>query len=378
MLRPGHPAVMVTTVVGALVVIGLVMILSASSVTSFATYGTSFVYFKKQLIWAGLGIAGFVLFATVDYHRWRKLGSMSFIATLIMLVAVVIPGVGVSVSGSARWLQLGPVQFQPSEFAKLALILFLADAYSRKKESTFTDYKRAMFPLVPVLVAIGALVMKQPDLGTTIILGSIGMGIVFAAGAPLRFIGPTMGAGAAAAVILALAEPYRRARVLTFLHPFDDQFKSGYQTVQSLIAVGSGGWFGVGLGASRQKWSYIPNSHTDFIFAIFAEETGLLGSFVMIGLFAFLAYLGIRTARHAPDRYGMLIASGVTLWISLQALINIGAVTASLPITGVPLPLVSFGGTSLLISLMAMGLLTNIAFQGEKTPSLRARRKQRR
>ncbi|MPZ68217.1 MAG: putative lipid II flippase FtsW [Actinobacteria bacterium] len=363
-LRPGHPAVLVAATTGALVLIGLLMILSASSVESFATYGTSFVYFKKQLIWAGAGILGFVVFAFVDYRRWRNLGYLAFAVTLILLLAVIIPGVGVTVGGSARWLAFGPLQFQPSELAKLALILFLADVFSRKREELFDTFAHTMMPLIPALGILGLFIMKQPDLGTAMILGLIGIGMVFIAGGPVRYIAPTLAVGGLLATALALAEPYRRARVLTFLHPFRDPFNTGMQTVQSLIAVGSGGWFGVGLGASRQKWSRIPNAHTDFIFAIFAEETGLFGSVLMIGLFAFLAYLGVRTAHKAPDRYGLLVASGITMWLALQAVINIGAVTASLPITGVPLPLVSFGGTSLLISLIAMGILTNIAYQG--------------
>lgn len=380
-LRPGHPAVLVAATTGALVLIGLLMILSASSVESFATYGTSFVYFKKQLIWAAVGIVGFVVFAFVDYRRWRNLGYLAFAVTLFLLLAVIIPGVGVTVGGSARWLAFGPLQFQPSELAKLALILFLADVFSRKREELFDTFAHTMMPLIPALGILGLFIMKQPDLGTTMILGLIGMGMVFVAGGPVRYIAPTMAVGGLLATALALAEPYRRARVLTFLHPFRDPFNTGMQTVQSLIAVGSGGWFGVGLGASRQKWSRIPNAHTDFIFAIFAEETGLFGSVLMIGLFAFLAYLGVRTAHRAPDRYGLLVASGITIWLALQALINIGAVTASLPITGVPLPLVSFGGTSLLISLIAMGILTNIAYQGATPTKSRrapARSKRRR
>ena len=380
-LRPGHPAVLVAATTGALVLIGLLMILSASSVESFATYGTSFVYFKKQLIWAAVGIVGFVVFAFVDYRRWRNLGYLAFAVTLVLLLAVIIPGVGVTVGGSARWLAFGPLQFQPSELAKLALILFLADVFSRKREELFDTFAHTMMPLIPALAILGLFIMKQPDLGTTMILGLIGMGMVFVAGGPVRYIAPTMAVGGLLATALALAEPYRRARVLTFLHPFRDPFNTGMQTVQSLIAVGSGGWFGVGLGASRQKWSRIPNAHTDFIFAIFAEETGLFGSVLMIGLFTFLAYLGVRTAHKAPDRYGLLVASGITIWLALQALINVGAVTASLPITGVPLPLVSFGGTSLLISLIAMGILTNIAYQGvtpTKSRRAPARSKRRR
>ena len=211
-LRPGHPAVLVAATTGALVLIGLLMILSASSVESFATYGTSFVYFKKQLIWAAVGIVGFVVFAFVDYRRWRNLGYLAFAVTLVLLLAVIIPGVGVTVGGSARWLAFGPLQFQPSELAKLALILFLADVFSRKREELFDTFAHTMMPLIPALAILGLFIMKQPDLGTTMILGLIGMGMVFVAGGPVRYIAPTMAVGGLLATALALAEPYRRAR----------------------------------------------------------------------------------------------------------------------------------------------------------------------
>jgi cell division protein FtsW len=219
--------------------------------------------------------------------------------------------------------------------------------------------------MIPVLGFFAVLVTMQPDLGTTLLLGAIGLGMLFVAGAPVRYVAPIAGAGAALALAAAMAEPYRRARILSFLNPWADPLNTGYQAIQSLIALGSGGWFGVGLGASRQKWSYIPNAHTDFIFAILGEEMGLLGTLVVVGLFGFIAYLGIRTARRAPDRFGMLVAAGITIWISTQALVNIGAVTASLPITGVPLPFVSFGGSSLVVSMIAMGILVSIARRGK-------------
>lgn len=364
-LRPGHPAALISITVSALVLLGLVMILSASNVVAFAQYGSPFRFFTRQLLWAAAGIIAFIVCARIDYRRWSGAGYVAFGAAVVLLLLVLIPGIGISVGGSARWLGIGPLQFQPSEFAKLALVLFAADVFSRKKESTFDVLAHTMLPLIPALGALAILIMLQPDLGTTLILGAIAAGVMFVAGAPIRYLVPTLGAGAGLAIVGALVEPYRRARVLAFLDPWKDPFNTGYQTIQSLIAVGSGGWFGVGLGASRQKWLYIPNAHTDFIFAILAEETGLLGSLVVIGMFAFLAYLGVRTARKAPDRFGTLIATGITVWISVQALVNMGAVTASLPITGVPLPLVSFGGSSLVISLAAAGMLVNIAYQGE-------------
>jgi cell division protein FtsW len=370
-LRPGHPAVLIAVTVAALVVLGIIMILSASSVASFATYGSSFMFFKRQLLWVLLGVAAFFFFARLDYRRLRGVGYVLFVVVVGLLLAVLIPGIGISAGGSARWIGLGPLSFQPSEVAKLALVLFAADVFSRKQERSFDSFSHTAIPLIPALGCLALLVILQPDLGTTMVLGFIGLGILFVAGAPLRYVAPLASAGVALAALAALAEPYRRARVLAFLNPWADPFNTGYQTIQSLIAIGSGGWFGVGLGASRQKWLYIPNAHTDFIYAILGEEMGLFGTLVVLGLFGFLAYMGVRAARRAPDRFGMLLAAGIAIWITLQAIVNIGAVTAALPITGVPLPLVSFGGTSLLVLLAAMGVLVNIAYQGE-SPRLSA------
>ena len=358
-----EPAGLLMTTTGVLVLVGLVMILSASLWNSEAS---PFLYFNKQALWAAIGLAAFVFFSRFDYKRLKGLGYKLLPLVVLLLLVVLIPGIGTSVGGSSRWFRLGPLSFQPSEAAKLALILFAADVFSRKKESRFKDFGHAALPMIPVLGLLAALVMLQPDLGTTSLLGGIGFGMLFVAGARLRHLLPFALAGTGLALGAALFEPYRRARILAFLNPWADPLNTGYHTIQSLIALGSGGWFGVGLGASRQKWTYVPNAHTDFIFAILGEEMGLLGTLVIVGLFAFLAYLGITTARRAPDRFGMLVAAGITIWITLQALVNMGAVTAALPVTGVPLPLVSFGGTSLVICLVAMGILTNIARQGRR------------
>ena len=373
-LRLGHPAVLIAGATCSLVVLGLVMILSASSVTSFANYGSSFLFFKRQLLWTILGMVSCGLFCRIDYRKLRNAGYFLCPITILLLIAVLVPGLGVVANGSARWLALGPVSFQPSELAKLAIILLAADVFARKRERMLDSFSHTMLPVVPALLITLALVILQPDLGTTVLLGTIGMGMLFVAGAPFRQLTPVVLAGAAGTAFAALSADYRRARVLAFMDPWADPLRTGYHTIQSLIAMGSGGWFGVGLGASRQKWMYIPNAHTDFIFAILGEEMGLLGTGVVLGIFCFIAYLGIRTAMRAPDRFGMLIASGITIWISAQALVNMGAVTASLPITGVPLPLVSFGGSSLLVMLSAMGILTNVALQGERKVARRRAR----
>lgn len=364
--RRGEPAFLVTVCVGSLLLLGLIMILSASSVSSFETYGSSFLIFNKQLMWAALGFGGFIFFSRYDYRKLKNKGYLLLPFAGVLLLAVLIPGVGIVAGGSARWLGAGPLAFQPSELAKLALVLFLADVFSRKQESMLQELPHTLLPFAPVLAGLALLVMMQPDMGTALLLGSIGLGMLFASGAPLRYVTPMALLGAGAATFAALSADYRRERVLAFMDPWADPLNTGYHTIQSLIALGSGGWLGLGLGASRQKWSYIPNSHTDFIFAILGEEMGLLGTLTVLGLFGFIAYLGVRIARCARDRYGMLVASGITIWIAVQALVNMGAVTATMPITGVPLPLVSFGGSSLVVSLMAMGVLVNIAKQGKR------------
>jgi cell division protein FtsW len=350
-----------TVVATALVLLGLVMILSASSVSSFATYGSPFLFFKRQVLWAVIGVVAFIALSRIDYRKLRKIGPASYLVVLAMLLAVAVPGIGVTSGGSSRWIGIGPLALQPSEFAKLALILFIAFALSGKREQLLKRFAHTALPVVPAVCIFGALVIWQPDLGTALLFGVIGTGMLFVAGAPIRFISGIALAGGMIATAAALLEPYRRGRILSFLNPWSDPLNTGYQVIQSLIALGSGGWFGVGLGASRQKWLYIPNAHTDFIYAIIGEEMGLLGTVVVLGLFAFLAYLGIRVARSAPDRFGMLLAAGITIWLSGQALVNMGAVTGSLPITGVPLPLVSFGGSSLVASLAAVGILCSIA-----------------
>jgi len=361
--RRGDPAVMLTIVVSALLLLGLTMILSASFASSLANDVSPFLYFKKQALWAVLGVVAFITFSRLDYRKLKGWGYAGIVLVSLLLLAVLIPGLGTTAGGSSRWLMLGPLSLQPSELAKIVLVLFIADVFSRKDPTAVQEFSHTVLPVIPVLGVLALLIMAQPDMGTTMLIGVIGFGMLFLSGAPMRYLAPLGAVGTAVALFGALAEPYRRARVLSFLNPWADPLNTGYQTIQSLIAMGSGGFFGVGIGASRQKWLYVPNAHTDFIYAILGEELGLLGTFVVLGMFAFLTYLGIRIARHAPDRFGMYVAAGIKIWVASQALVNMGAVTASLPITGVPMPLVSFGGSSLVVTLVGMGILTNIAKQ---------------
>jgi cell division protein FtsW len=250
--------------------------------------------------------------------------------------------------------------------AKFALLLVAADVCVRK-QGKMTSLREVALPLGAVGALTAALIMLQPDLGTTLIIAMITFVVIFVGGVPLPLLGTIGLMGGIGAIGLALTEGYRRARLFSFLNPFRDPLNAGYQSVQSLIALGSGGFFGVGLGASRQKWLYVPNAHTDFIFAIIGEEVGLIGTLAVVALFVGFAYAGVRVARRAPDAFGRLVASGITVWIVGQAIVNMGAVTGLLPITGVPLPLVSFGGSALVISLIAIGVLANIA-RHEKWP----------
>ncbi len=359
---PGSYLVLAALVV-VLNLIGLVMVLSSSSVDSLRAYGSPWYYFERQLLWVMLGAGALVFAAKVDYRRWRRGAALALIGVIGLLVMVLIPGVGVAVSGSRRWLGLGAWRVQPSEFAKLALILFAADLLARRaarmRQASYTT-----FPVVFALFVLGLLVMLEPDMGTTMVLACIAFAVLWVAGARLRTLTVLLGGVGVLGAVLAVAAPYRWRRMTSFLHPLADAANTGYQSTQGLIALSTGKVSGVGLGASRASWGFLPNRHTDFIFAIVGEELGLVGTFVIVGLFVAFAVLGVRTALRAPDRFGALVAAGVTAWIVCEAVVNIGAVVGVLPVTGVPLPFVSFGGSSLVIAMFATGMLLNVARQG--------------
>jgi cell division protein FtsW len=360
-------AALVIGATGLLVGGGLIMILSSSWVSAYEQYGSPFLYFTRQIIWAVAGVTCMIVASVVDYRRWRKLSWLMLAASLGALILVLHPAFGTTAGGSSRWLSVGPLRFQPSELAKLSLLLVGADICVRKGRRLWT-LKEVVLPFGIIAGVIGLLVLAQPDLGTAVILGGITFTVLFIAGARLRVLAG-LGAGSFGSVaLLSLKRGYQRARLFSFTDPFRDPLGAGYHAVQSQIALGSGGLFGVGLGAGRQKWLYVPNAHTDFIFSIIGEEVGLLGTFAVIALFGLLAYAGVRIARRAPDRFGRIVAGSITAWIVGQAVINMGAVTGLLPITGVPLPLVSFGGSSLLFTLTALGILINIARQEEWPP----------
>jgi cell division protein FtsW len=344
-------------------VIGVVMVLSASSVAALRDYGSSWVIFEKQLMWVSAGSVALFVGCRTDYRRWRRFALPLVVLSALLLLLVLVPGVGINVYGSSRWLGAGSLRMQPSELTKLAVLLFSADLLATRS-GRMADTRMTLRPVLATFGVLALLIMKQPDMGTTMAMACIVLAILFVAGTPLRSLTKVAAAGLAGAIVLARLEPYRWARIVSFRKPFADASNTGYQLAQSLVGLGSGHIFGVGLGASRAKWGYLPHAHTDFIFAVIGDELGLIGTVLVVGLFVAFAFLGVRTAVRAPDRFGMLVATGVTASICGQAFINIGAVIGILPVTGVPLPFVSFGGSSLVIAMAAAGMLLNIARQG--------------
>jgi cell division protein FtsW len=354
-------------VIAVLNLLGLVMVLSASSVSALDTYGSSWYIALRQGIWLLVGTVMCVLVMRVDYHRWRRWSFPALAGTGVLLGMVLVPGVGMNVNGASRWLGYGPLSLQPSELAKLTVLLFVADLLARRS-AWMADVRLTLLPVGVVFGGFAMLLMLQPNLGTTLVLGAIVLCVLHVAGTPLLPLTGVGIGGALVATVLALGASYRRARVLAFLNPWADPLNTGYQNIQSLVGIASGGITGLGLGQSRAKWGFLPYAHTDFIFAIIGEELGLVGALVVVALFVALCVLGARASQHAPDRFGMLLAAGITVWFGVQAFVNIGAVIGILPITGVPLPFVSYGGSSLVFSMVGAGLLLNVARQGQLTP----------
>lgn len=341
---------------------GLLMVLSASSVSAYAQYGSGFFFFGRQAVYAVVGAAAMFLTSRMRYRVWTKLAGPLLALTLGMLAVVLHPAAGPDAHGASRWIALGPVTLQPSELAKLTLVICAATFLARQG-----DRIRELGNLVPLIVltiVVGALVMAQPDLGTTLVIVGTLYLMSFVAGARMSHLASGGVVGLLGGAGLIWGASYRKERFLGFLNPWEDASGRGYQLIQGLIALGSGGLTGVGLGASRQKWLYVPNAHTDFIFAIVGEELGLVGALTMLAAFATLFVGAIRTAMRAPDAFGRLLASGIVAWFGVQTIVNLGAVTGVLPITGVPLPFLSYGGSALVVSLAAVGILVNIARAG--------------
>ncbi|MER7544147.1 putative lipid II flippase FtsW [Actinomadura sp.] len=345
-----------------LLALGLTMVLSASIVKQIQATGSAYTLFQKQAVWVAIGLPGMWLASRLPVKTFRALAYPMLLLSIVCLALVLVPGLGRSAGGATRWVDLGPVQIQPSELAKLALVLWGADLLARKDRlGQLTEWRPLLVPLMPGAGVLVLLVMLGSDLGTTLVLLTIFLALLWVVGAPGRLFVGIAGLVALLVSILIVVEPYRMQRLTGFLDPSGNKLTTNYQGTQGLYAVASGGLFGTGIGEGRAKWDYLPHAETDFIFAIVGEEFGLAGTLVVLGLFGMLAYAGLRIARRVKDPFTRLAAAGATAWLVVQAVVNIGAVIAVLPITGIPLPLVSYGGSALIPSLFALGMLLAFA-----------------
>lgn len=338
-------------------IFGILMIYDASSAAAFRDFGDKFFYVKNQLLWFLVGISSMVLMSRIDYHWLTRLSAVILGLVTVLLVAVLIPGVGVSVLGARRWLNILGINFQPAELAKLASLLYLARAMRERSRISV---------LAMLLLLLGTLMMLEPDLGTTIVTVGAGLMLYFVSGAAIREFVLAVPILFALATALIATSAYRRSRILTFLDHQSDPLGASYQVRQILLALGSGGLFGLGLGQSRQKFLFLPEVTTDSIFAVVAEELGFVGAIVLMVLFLLLFARGLKIAREAPDKEGMLLAVGMISFLAIQTVINLAAMVALIPLTGVPLPFVSYGGSSLVVSLSSIGILLNISRQRQE------------
>jgi cell division protein FtsW len=363
--------------VALLLIVGVMMVLSASSVNAYLTVGDSYFYVKRQLIFLGAGLLGALGIMKLPTATLRLLSWFGVGLAAILLILTYTP-LGISVNGNRNWLYLGSSLFsiQPAEFAKLAMIVWGADLLARKYR-LLDQPKHLLVPFLPVSTVLILLVLFQGDAGTAVVMAAIAAGMLWVVGAPLRVLMALASAGVAGVVAIFLTSPVRMRRLTAFLDPTLDLTGANHQANAGMFAIASGGWWGVGLGASRQKWGGLPEAHTDFIFAVLGEEFGLLGSLVVLAMIGILGYAGIRIASHADDLFVRFAAGGITTWFMVQALINLAVVLRMLPIAGVPLPLVSYGGSALVANLLAVGVLLACARREPEARRLLARKAMR-
>ncbi len=359
--RRQHSDYWLSLAIFGLIVFGLIMIYSVSKYYSLElTNGATDKYFlKKQLVTVAIGLVVWIVVQAVDYRYWKnRAGTMFFVTFGLLLLPLILKPFGITSAG--RWIIIGGFNFQPAELAKLTFIFYLAGLFS-EKGGTLKEVAKLFWPFISVVGIIALMMLIQKDLGTMSIFMIISAGLFIAAGAPISQIFGGLGIGGVLAWLAVKIEPYRMQRLVTFLNPGSDSLTTGYHIQNALIAIGSGGLFGLGFGQSKQKYLYLPEAHTDSIFAIICEELGMLRAGVIVLVFVFIALRGLKIAKSAPDNFARLVAIGVTIWIFAQMSINIAAMLALLPLTGIPLPFISYGGTSLIVLLAAVGVLTNIS-----------------
>jgi cell division protein FtsW len=349
-----------TLAVLGLLCIGVIMVYSASIASSYVNDGSPSYVIQREVVWVVIGFAVFLLTMRVDYLFWQRIALPFFGASLALLLLVLTPHLGHSSHGAQRWFSVGfGITIEPSEVMKLAAVVYMA-AWLTSKGERVVDFKATFFPFTLITGMVALLVIKQPDLGTTIVLTATLFAVYFIAGGSLNHMGMLTGGAAFVAWVLAHSSSYRLDRLTAFMDPWKHQYDTGYHTVQALLALGAGGIFGVGLGNSVEK-HVLPAPFTDSILAVIGEEWGLMGTLVILALFMLIAYRGVQISLAAPDSFSRLLAAGITSWITLQALLNVAVITSSVPFTGVPLPLISYGGTSLIITMAATGILLNIS-----------------
>lgn len=347
-------------VVATLAAIGIIMIYSSSAIYADQKMGDSLYFLKRHLLYLAVGLVMMLVTMSINVSILRKLAKPMLIVCVLLLVLVLVPHIGREASGAKRWFRLGPVNFQPSEFAKVAMIVYIADVMSRKSKDV-KDLFRGYAPPMIVLGAVVGLILLEPDLGTAIAISAITVLMVYVSGARVWHIAASVLASLPALYLLMFSVPYRRRRIMAFLNPWADKRGTGFQIIQSFIALGSGGLTGVGLGQSKQKLFYLPASHTDFIFSIIGEELGFLGAAAVAVLFILFVWLGMKVCFKAESLFEKLLSLGVVSLIGLEAVINIGVSIGALPTKGLPLPFISYGGSGLVFHFMAVGLLLNIA-----------------
>jgi len=350
-----------------LLLVGIVVLSSASAVVSYQKFGTQNYYIIHQILFGLLpGLILFLITSRIDYHLWQKFSVLFLASSIVLLMLVFMPGIGFEYGGARRWIHLGSFLFQPSEIVKLTFLLYLASWLSSKGEQKLQNFSYGFLPFIFLTGIIAFLIIVQPDVGTMAVIASIAFTMYFIGGAAVPHLA-IAGVGAVTLfAILINTAAYRFKRFMTFLHPELDPQGVGYHINQALLAIGSGGLFGRGFGHSRQKFAYLPEVTGDSIFAIVAEELGFFFGVFLLALYVFLAYRGLRIARNAPDDFGKFVAVGIVAWMIFQAFINIAAMLSLMPLTGIPLPFVSYGGSSVLVFLTAIGILVNISRHGKE------------
>lgn len=360
MLRRRRPDLILLGSILALLTIGIIMVYSSSAVKGYVQYDDPYHFLKMEVIWVGIGLAAMVMAMRFDLQFLRRFAKSALILAIVLLILVKIPGVGRRVNGADRWIGLGPLSIQPSEVIKLAMVLVMAHLLALNPHK-IKSFRKGLLPILGLLGLIAGLIMLQPDLGTTLAIAGTTFFMLIAAGARVSHMLALGGSGLGLVVAAIAAAPYRMRRITAFLDPWADPSGKGYQTIQALLALGPGGLFGLGLGQSKQKFLYLPENHTDFIFAMIGEELGFVGASLVVILFFLLAWRGFRVAMGAPDAFTGLLAVGLTAMVSIQAMINMGVVSGVLPVTGITLPFLSYGGTSLVFTMLGVGVLLNIS-----------------